>query len=295
MQTCRVTIQMCVAVTTASSRIAAQASHFAGITYVLGPESISGEPVGGLKRFAGVVVFAAGRGRLDIESVSKGPEVTTDGIRIGNLLAGSGDYLLFDSTGFILVRPASKTFSSFQLTDAAYDYRYSRDGWPAFFNLSDAPSRLDTVTSPAAGKQFGDIRIYWHLNLISGGIIAGGRLAVAQAPPAEASVVRWFGPSQALANMTAAGGSLPRGLASLTSVVTLHPLVGERPQINFFNEHMLWGIKPIDVDGSRLVLPDEYTETQWPGFEGQSNAPAVSTDGGARWRVGLGRPASPSH
>src|SRR5262249_20944770 len=154
----------------------AQPSHVAGITYVLGAEGETGEPIGAFKTFAGTVLFAAGRGRLDIASVSKGPEVRTDGIRIGNLLAVSGDYFLFDSTGFILVHPANKTFSSFQLTDAAYDYRYSREGWPAFFPIAEAPSPLDTVARADSTRQFGEIRVYWHLNLLYGGIAAGGRM-----------------------------------------------------------------------------------------------------------------------
>jgi hypothetical protein len=205
------------------------------------------------------------------------------------LLATRGDYYLFDSTGFILVRPGSHTFSSFQLTDAAYDYRYSREGWPTFFDIKDAPSPFDTVRSLDVTRQFGEVRVYWHLNLIVGGIVAGGRIAVRDAPPGEATVVRWFGPSQALANMTASGATLPKGIASLTAVLALHPPVGNRPRINFITEHMIWGIKPIDVDQSRLVLPDGFTETKWPGFDGQPNTPPISADEGAKWRV---RPAN---
>ena len=242
------------------------------------------------------MVFAAGRGRLEIDSLSEGPLVQADGIETSTLLARPGDYYLFDSTGFILVRPASKTFSSFQLTDAAYDYRYSREGWPAFFDIKEAPSPFDTVRSPDGTRQSGQVRIYWHLNLLVGGIIAGGRIAVGDAPPGEASVVRWFGPSQALANMTASGGSLPNGIASLAAVVTLHPPSGNRPRVNFITEHMIWGIKPIGVDRSRLLLPEGFTETNWPGFEGRPNAPPLSADGGAKWRVpvGFGRGLSPS-
>src|SRR5207247_5911050 len=55
--------------------------------------------IGGMWNWSGTAMFAAGRGRLDIiEGGAKG-------------VFGRGDYLLFDSTDFIVVRPAPTDYA----------------------------------------------------------------------------------------------------------------------------------------------------------------------------------------
>jgi hypothetical protein len=55
------------------------------------------------------------------------------GVRVATPLGGQEDYYLFDSTGFVLVRPQAKTFSTFALTDASFNFENRRDGWPEWF------------------------------------------------------------------------------------------------------------------------------------------------------------------
>jgi hypothetical protein len=261
-----------------------------GITYVIDTAD-AGPARGVLKTFAGVVVFAAGRGRLDIIERRASPVILVDGVPIADPLGGPGDYYLFDSTAFILVRPAARTFSSFSLTDAAYNYTNDREGWPKWFEFH--PIRPDTVapSRPAAGRmtQHGPIHMYWHLDLDQGApsfqIRAAGRLTVDDAPAGEVSVVRWFGPSQALANMRVVSSGLLGGSAfGVTSVAPLRAPGENRAATNLITQHSILRLEPVVVDLSRLVLPDGFTETPWPGFEAAPNLPAPSPDNGAKWR-----------
>ena len=84
------------------------------------PEVIKrfGMPPELITQLEGTVVFAGGRGRLDVAAVARRrPPIRTEGIVLAAPLAKAGDYYLFDSTGFVLVRPGTRTFSSFQIAD----------------------------------------------------------------------------------------------------------------------------------------------------------------------------------
>ena len=61
--------------------------------------------------FDGVVTFVAGRGRFDVLEPASTTPIATRGRRVPAPIAAPGDYYLFDSTGCILVRPSSKSFS----------------------------------------------------------------------------------------------------------------------------------------------------------------------------------------
>src|ERR1051325_4520544 len=134
--------------------------YAAGITFLVdrGPTT-SRVRVGPFGTFEAVITFAAGRGRLDM--LQKDGVTTTflAGLQIGAPLAEPGDYYLFDSTGFILVRPAQRTFSSFAISDYAYDYEYSRAGWPDLFEFS-APHRSDSVSGTGAVETHGELRAF---------------------------------------------------------------------------------------------------------------------------------------
>src|ERR1043165_3390131 len=64
------------------------------------------------------VEFAAGRGRIDVSTVASRPARSVNGVTIGPPIARAGDYYLFDSTGYVVVRPSSRTFSVMSRTAA---------------------------------------------------------------------------------------------------------------------------------------------------------------------------------
>jgi hypothetical protein len=257
-----------------------------GITYTIDTSPDLSPTQGAFRPFVGIVAFAARRGRLDIVAKSGGPEILAAGIRMSPL-AATGDYYLFDSTGFILVRPSLKTFASFSLADASYNYENRRDGWPEWFELT--PVSHDTVGAPSIGSggltQHGQVRVYWHTDACSGGLcpIARGRLTIGDAPPGEASAARWFGPTFAFASL-AAKGVLLFDNAWLTAVTPFNPTRGAVFTINFITKQHVSRVDRVEVDPSRLRLPDGFTETTWPGFETLSNLPSLSVDRGAKWR-----------
>jgi hypothetical protein len=271
----------------------------AGIAYVIDSAVDAGAAPGAFKTFAAVVVFAHGRGRFDVVKKGDGPTIRADEITIAPALGGPGDYYLFDSTGFVLVRPATKTFSSFAIEDASYNYQNKRDGWPAWFRFHTL--HIDTVagmgTTAGGMMQHARTQLFWHLDhegdssssRVMGRdsirIVAAGHLTVHDVPPGEVSVFRWFGPSEALANLPPEVGSLPTGRVRITTVAVLRPPGAGSEPVNFITLHQIIGLARASVDLSRLKLPSGFTETQWPGYERFPGAPPLSSDSGARWRT----------
>jgi hypothetical protein len=226
------------------------------------------------------VTYAASRGRVDVATRPARPALQIGDVVVAQSLAAPGDYYLFDSTGFILVRPAKKQFSTFRISDAAFNYEGRRDGWPAFFAFS--PSRTDTVLDTAAAilKQHGEHRLYWHMDVVKDTIcviggcsaeeLARGRTTVADAPAEELMLVRWFGPAQALGEIT---GGISRLQEKRIRVTTVSPLTGA---------HRLRDLQSTTVEARLLALPSDYSEMPWPG---SSATGMISADGGAKWRV----------
>lgn len=237
-----------------------------------------------LTEVAGRIVFAGGRGRLDVGAVARHPVVRTAGIVLSAPLAKPGDYYLFDSTGFVLVRPATRTFSSFQIADDRYNYEGRRDGWPAWFPFKrQSVDTLGQDTPAVALRQHGAYPVYWHAD-VPGRQLARGRFIVVDARPGELAAVRWFAATRALAELMlrgdTLGGSRPTLMALglwAESVDTIPPtaIAGERP----FND-----LRRVDVSRGRLLLPAGYTEAPWPGYEKVQQVFPTSADGGAYWR-----------
>jgi len=271
-----------------SARIGAERATIPGIAFAIDTSSAAREARSVFDTFGGRLVFAARRGRLDIVSRPEdAPVRMINGNWVAAPLANAGDYYLFDSTGFILVRPATKTFSSFAMRDVSYNYRDERDGWPAMFDFYQVTSRGLVSGAAAADKlaQHGEIHVYWQLNdggLPAGQSLARGRLVLADAPASEASVAQWFAAALALA------GIAPSQLNNdvrITSIIPLSPPRDTRAPTNFGERHSVSSLRSIDVDASNLVLPADFVETAWPGFEHIPSAPALSRDGGAKWRT----------
>jgi hypothetical protein len=269
-----------------------------GIVFAIDSGRDRGAASGVFKTFEGAVIFVAGRGRLDILAMGRGPEIRALGVGFLPPQAQAGDYYLFDSTGFVLVRPRSKSFSSFAFLADEYHYGANRGSWPSGI-AATTPVVIDTA--PPGGRrpmQHGEAAVYWQLggdtdparggrsaaDARSNGIVATGRVVISDVPPGEVGAARWFAPSQALAKLPAT--SLPRTIRLTTfATFTSARMAGEaRAAAVFGSEYTIAGPKRTEVDRTRLLLPQDFVETDWPAFSGMPGLPARSRDAGAKWR-----------
>ena len=266
-----------------------------GIMFAIDSGRDGGAASGVFKTFEGAVIFVAGRGRLDVVAMGRGPEIRALGVGFIPPQAQAGDYYLFDSTGFVLVRPRSKSFSSFAFLADEYHSGANRGSWPSGI-AATTPVVIDTA-QPGGRRpmQHGGAAVYWQLGdppqggrsasaARSDGIVATGRVVISDVPPGEVGAARWFAPSQALAKLPAT--SLPRTIR-LTTFATFASasMAGEvRAAAVFGSEHTITGPKRTEVDRSRLLLPEDFVETDWPAFAGMPGLPARSRDAGTKWR-----------
>jgi hypothetical protein len=238
-----------------------------------------------ITQLAGTVVFAAGRGRLDVAAVARRtPPIRIEGIVLAAPLAKADDYYLFDSTGFVLVRPGTRTFSSFQIADDRFNYEGRREGWPAWFPLKR--SAVDTLAAgtPAASlRQHGAYPVYWHAD-IKGRELARGRFTVVDARPGELAVVRWFAATRALAALMVKGDTLGGGKPTVTALGLWADEADTVPPTAIIEVRPFTGLRRADVSVDRLVLPAGYTEAPWPGFEQAQQVFPMSADSGAYWK-----------
>jgi hypothetical protein len=198
---------------------------------------------------------------------------------------------LVDSTGFVVGQADSKTFSSFSIDSMSVDYG-DRPGAVFEYHIIH-PETLATNSSPSGQlTQHGRIQLFSHVNSErdnSAGksrmtVLARGRMTVHDAPPGEVSVIRWFWPTKALANLAPLPNGMPDGRVSVTTIALLNPPTQSSAAVNFSTLHYISGLKRVAVDLSRLVLPNGFTETTWPGFDGVLNLP-LSSEKVAKWRV----------
>jgi hypothetical protein len=246
-------------------------------------------PAAGLfSMFSGRIEFAAGRGRIDLVAMALQPTRSVNDVTIGPPLARSGDYYLFDSTGYILVRPPSRTFSTVSFSALTYRHGDVREPWDGFFECGAVRPEDILPSDTLRLRQHGPFSVRWHLDRpkVAGPpeILARGRVLVADAPRGEASVARWMAVTMALATLR--DSISPRGSdLQLTAVAVLPPQSTPSPETNLILLHPMFGIADTEIDVTRLVLPAGYTETPWPGFEHASNVPAPSSETAKRWRT----------
>lgn len=227
--------------------------------------------------FTARVRFAAGRGRLDILTRRAGPAIVVDAFASSAPLGAVGDYYLFDSTGYVLVRPRAKTYSVFSIWGDVYNRARGREGWPKAFMFG--PSRFDTVgvSGFADPGLHGAVGIFWHTDRVpytspGAAELARGKLIVEDAPYGELNVAQWFGASRSFAQLVASGGRLPTR-ATLTTAV---------PRAD---------AKPTDDVPTTLILKREFSRLQSEAVDlreltlpaGYSQAGA-HPGGGDRWR-----------
>jgi hypothetical protein len=238
-----------------------------------------------ITQLAGTVIFAGGRGRLDVAAIAqRTPPIRTAGIVLAGPLTGPGDYYLFDSTGFVLVRPGTRTFSSFQIADDRFNYEGRRDGWPAWFPFK-RPS-VDTLgagTSAAVLRQHGAYPVYWHAD-IPGRALARGRFTVVDARPGELAAVRWFAATRALAGLVMKGDTLGGAIPTVTALGLWAEPADTVPPTAIAEVRPFTGLRRADVSVERLLLPAGYTEAPWSGYEKAQQVFPTSADSGAYWK-----------
>lgn len=233
---------------------------------------------------AGSILFAGGRGRLDVTAVARPPVLRTRGVVLAAPLARPGDYYLFDSTGFVLVRPATRTFSSFQIADDRYNYEGRRDGWPAWFPFKrSAVDTLGPSTPATTLRQHGAYPVYWHAD-IPGRALARGRFTVVDARPGELAAVRWFAATRALAGLMLRGDTLGGAHPTLMALGLWAEAEDTIPPTAIAGERTINGLRRVDVSTERLLLPAGYVESPWPGYEHVQQVFPTSADSGAYWR-----------
>lgn len=238
-----------------------------------------------ITQLAGNIIFAGGRGRLDVTAVAKHATLRSNGVVLSAPLAAPGDYYLFDSTGFALVRPATRTFSVFHIADDRYNTEGRRDGWPAWFPLKR--STVDTLGPgvPAVVlRQHGAYPVYWHAD-VAGRQLARGRFTVVDARAGDLAAVRWFAPTRALAEAMRQHGLSSGDTPTLTALGLWAEADDTLPPTAIIDVRRFIGLRRVDVEAQRLQLPNGYTEAPWPGYEKVQQVFPTSADSGARWRM----------
>lgn len=238
-----------------------------------------------ITQLAGTVVFAGGRGRLNVAAIAqRTPPIRTAGIVLAGPLAQPGDYYLFDSTGFVFVRPGMRTFASFQIVDDRFNYEGRRDGWPAWFPLKrTAVDTLGAGTSAASLRQRGAYPVYWHAD-IKGRQLARGRFTVVDARPGELAVVRWFAATRALAALMLRGDTLGGATPTVTALGLWAEQADTVPPTAIVEVRPFTSLRRADVNVDQVVLPTGYTEALWPGYEQVQQVFPTSSDSGAYWK-----------
>jgi hypothetical protein len=264
-----------------------------GVGFSIGTVETPAPARGALGMFDGVVRFAAGRGRLDVTTPHYGPPIAVQGRTIAAPLARAGDYYLFDSTGFVLVRPASRTFSTFVLSESSYrlgDVPEPREGFMEFSAL-----RAGTLVAADSARlrRHGPYTVRWHLDRRHAKgpaqVLARGWIELPDAPAGEASVVRWFGATAALARLLNGSEDFATDSLQVTSAIVRPPTTRRDTSgatgaaVTLIVLHPLSATSAVHVDLARLVLPAGFVERPWPGFEEPSRATITSHDAAAKW------------
>ena len=143
---------------------AAQRGPLRGITFTV-DTATDGEIVSGiLSSLRLKVAFADGRGRIDVLARATRPTVQFKWVTFARTSAVPGDYYLFDSTSYVHVRPASRTYTRYVLAAASHNYQGRRDQWPFFRYDPEKPDTLRGAARSTTGSR-GDYTVFWHTEL----------------------------------------------------------------------------------------------------------------------------------
>jgi len=272
----------------------AQSGTVQGITFTVDTATGYG-PLGAmLGQLALRVTYAGTRGRIDVLARAERPPIRSRWVVLAPSAVTPGDYYLFESTGFALVRPARREFTHFRLADVSFNYDGRKDRWPIF-----SYEGVDADTLPGRGRVAGwrgDFTLYWHAELmrdtsctsfargscdIRG--LALGRATVVDAPAELLGVARWFGPTEALARIAGLDNLIDKPI-HLTAIGHWTAASGGG-LTQLFASRFLSRLRHVTVDPMTLTLPRGYRETPWPNRRGSVSAQLGSSDNGARWRL----------
>jgi hypothetical protein len=233
-----------------------------------------------------------------------------------------GDYILFDSTDYIIVHPATKTFFGFpkDMGKALSTMMSSSGGMTMSF--SDASVTLDTLGpgDSIEGYPTQRYRITTRIT-VKVDMSALGADAAQFVPPSmtvTSAVEMWMAdnvrlPAHAVMASVMSGAAAQAGMMShfpadmgdlaaqtmaahaaipatyvALKTVTSQTMTGSPVATGTQQSTMtMIGIKPADVDVGTLVLPTDYTESVPEALSVLTAAGAsmATPDGGAKWRV----------
>lgn len=214
--------------------------------------------------FVGVVEFADGHGRIDVVAVRVSPIIAVNGKTVGPPLARAGDYYLFDTTGFVLVRPAAHTFARFSFTRTTV--RHGRGVFPGEQMIRATVQRFDTVNASTAlkSRSRGAFTLRSHLDRWYGDgrfdQLARSWIEVHDAPLGEGSVVRWFGTAQELATMPGGLAGIALGSLRVTALLLVGPIDDGHPQVQLTTGVRIYDVRAADIVASRVALPKGFRQ-----------------------------------
>jgi hypothetical protein len=269
-----------------------------GTAYTVSSTGASG-PLGGglrsngpstLQNYIGHVVFANGRGRMNI--VEGGVET----------LFGKGDYLLFDSTDVLIVRPRSHEYLTVP-RDIASKSMERLSAMGMHIAVADEKVALDSIGISAgdtiAGIPTRHFRMTVAFNVAMDAGIMQQRLGTESVTDYWVSSSPVIPPNPLLrVNGFAAGpmsGGMFRSLsmkvdsvaarmgtmAALKTKSVTHLITGPGAAIETQQLYEVSDIARRDVDDDLLILPSGYAAVALPGDEA---TPAAQDSVAARWR-----------
>ena len=223
---------------------------------------------GPLTPVGGRVEFADGRGRLELVSTRHDPLTVVNGIELAPPAGRPGDYYLFNDSALVLVQPRTRTYAQLRLS------RVLSNGTSALLPGDElfryTINRIDTVSRGKAprGQRRVPLKIQMHVDIVHGvdvsTSLARAAISLNDAPPGEASVLRWLGAARILADISPKI-HLERGeTLQLTAVVALRPTPDGRPDALLTSGHPISCVASADIDRTRLVIPRGYRGIPWP-------------------------------
>ncbi|HEY4307434.1 MAG TPA: hypothetical protein VGM82_23375 [Gemmatimonadaceae bacterium] len=245
----------------------AQSAPLHGVRFRIDTLETSARARSPLVLFVGVVELADGHGRIDVVAVRSSPTIAVNGKTVGPPLARTGDYYLFDTTGFTLVRPTARTFTRFSFTRATV--RHGRGVFPGEQMIRQTVQRFDTVkaSSTLGSHSRGAFTLRSHLDRWYGDgrfdQLARSWIEVRDAPLGEGSVVRWFGAAQELATMPAGLVGISLDSLRVTALLLVGPIDDGHPQVQLTTGLRIYDVRTTDIAASRLALPKGFREASW--------------------------------
>ena len=240
--------------------------------------------------WTGNVVVIGGRGRVDI----------TEGGAEG--LLGSGDYMLFDSQDFVIVRPGTKEYIGLPGGTITGGLEMLRAMPNMQVDVSDLQVKMEKV---GPGEPI-DGQSTQHYRLTSGYIVSIYAAFIQQAMALESTTDYWVanvdgltsGPFQKLfSGVLSLGGIVkeigPKMDAEIARMGNVSPLKavtvtsisdGRGATSESEATILVSSIKRREVDASLLVLPDDYEASKARGLA-QILGGASKVDLGAKWKA----------